>query len=59
MSSEGTCCDTCGRWFFWHEFVETIEEVLCEDCASGVSEDDHDGFPDMDWDDDDHYGISP
>lgn len=37
----GTTCDTCGRWFTFFEFAETIEEYLCEECASGVSADEH------------------
>lgn len=39
---EGTYCDSCGRWFAWCEFVETIEEHLCEECASGIYEDEPD-----------------
>lgn len=35
-------CDTCGRQFSEFEFVETIEEFLCEECASGISADDVD-----------------
>lgn len=35
-------CDTCGRWFTFYELAETIEERLCEYCASGLNEE-------MDW----------
>lgn len=37
---DGTLCDHCGRWFTWFEFAETIEEHLCEECASGIGDDD-------------------
>jgi DNA-directed RNA polymerase subunit RPC12/RpoP len=33
-------CDQCGRTFHEFEFVETIEEMLCQYCASGIEEDD-------------------
>lgn len=33
-------CDTCGQRKTEWEFVETIEEYLCESCASGLDEDD-------------------
>lgn len=39
VSDLGTHCDTCGCWFSWFEFAETIEEYLCEHCASGVGPD--------------------
>lgn len=44
-------CDQCGGTFAECEFAETIEEFLCERCASGIEEDDcdegcHDGFDD-------------
>jgi len=29
-------CDSCGREVSWAELVETIEEYLCENCASGI-----------------------
>ena len=41
-ADHGTTCDTCGRWFLFHEFVETIEEMLCESCASGIDPDEPD-----------------
>lgn len=31
-------CDTCGRLYSEFEFVETIEEMLCERCASGIED---------------------
>lgn len=34
-------CDSCGRTFHEFEFVETIEEFLCERCASGIDPDKH------------------
>lgn len=46
-------CDSCGRMFYEFEFVETIEEFLCERCASGIDLDEEfddfgmeDGFED-------------
>lgn len=33
-------CDICGRRLPESCFVETIEEYLCEDCASGLQPDD-------------------
>jgi len=36
-------CDECGRLFTEFEFVETIEEFLCERCASGHDPDEDDG----------------
>lgn len=35
-------CDECGRMFTEFEFVETIEELLCQYCASGYDPDDPD-----------------
>lgn len=34
-------CDTCGVERHQMEFVETIEEMLCQWCASGIDEDDN------------------
>lgn len=42
--TEGAICDQCGRWFGWFDFVETIEEYLCEECASGITSDDNDEY---------------
>lgn len=58
--TDGACCDQCGEWHPWCEFVETIEEYLCQWCASGLaSEDDRDdsefgfeGLEERDYDDD-------
>lgn len=42
-------CDTCGRTFAECEFVETIEEFLCQWCASGIDEDEcDDDYDDFD-----------
>jgi hypothetical protein len=41
-------CDSCGCDYFFHELVETIEEYLCEHCASGVGPDGDEWEPD-DW----------
>lgn len=54
---EGAYCDKCWRWFAWSEFVETIEERLCEECASGISEEDHDDT--WDYEDDDDFDDGP
>lgn len=35
-------CDTCGRMFAEFELVETIEEYLCEECASGITDEEMD-----------------
>jgi protein-arginine kinase activator protein McsA len=35
-------CDVCGRMFSGFSFVETIEEYLCENCASGYDPDESD-----------------
>ena len=29
-------CDQCGQWYTLYELAETIEEYLCEYCASGI-----------------------
>ena len=50
-SANGTNCDTCGRWFTFWEMAETIEEYLCEECASGISDDDCDDDS-YDWSED-------
>lgn len=47
-------CDSCGEWYSWHELAETIEEYLCEDCASGMTDSELDDTGD-DWDDDDGW----
>lgn len=42
-------CDQCGRLYTFFELAETIEEYLCEACASGIDPDDPDDddyFPD-------------
>lgn len=31
-------CDTCGRCLAECEFAETVEEFLCQWCASGIDE---------------------
>jgi hypothetical protein len=36
----GAPCDTCGRWYAFCEMAETLEEYLCESCASGIDPDD-------------------
>lgn len=40
-------CETCGREFHEFEFVETIEEWLCERCASGIEDDVDDEFHEL------------
>ena len=35
-------CDTCGELYTFFELAETIEEYLCERCASGIEEYDED-----------------
>lgn len=43
-TSDGAKCDVCGEWCSWDEMVETIEEYLCDRCASGIDdEEDDDG----------------
>lgn len=42
---DGTVCDECGEYYAWAEFVETIEEFLCERCASGVEDEDDEMGP--------------
>lgn len=39
-------CDQCGGYFAEIEFAETIEEMLCEQCASGIDDDREDDFHD-------------
>lgn len=50
MSDEGqkmVPCDQCGRYYTFYELAETIEEYLCEACASGIDpEDPDDYYPD-------------
>lgn len=48
MGGEYLICDQCGELRHISEFVETIEEYLCEYCASGLPDDDHEYD---DWDD--------
>ncbi|MFO0919672.1 MAG: hypothetical protein U0872_15345 [Planctomycetaceae bacterium] len=48
-------CDSCGRLFTEFQFVETIEELLCEYCASGCDPDDSDDEFMDDWMDDKHW----
>lgn len=49
-------CDSCGGTFAEAEFVETIEEMLCERCASGIDEDDADDeWDERGGDDYDYY----
>ena len=51
-------CDHCGGYYSEFEFAETIEEHLCERCASGIEEDGPDcdgmeyGYPDPGYDGD-------
>jgi len=35
-------CDTCGNQYAEGEFAETIEEMLCQWCASGIDDYDDD-----------------
>ena len=36
MKAQMLQCDSCGQYFTAFEMAETIEEMLCEYCASGI-----------------------
>lgn len=38
-------CDSCGSIVHWSQLVETIEEYLCEQCASGIGPDGEQWYP--------------
>ena len=42
MTDEYTTCETCGGTFTWYELAESIEERLCEYCASGIRSEESD-----------------
>lgn len=44
----GAPCDQCGQWTPFLEMAETIEEYLCEECASGIEEEHDDTWGDID-----------
>ena len=41
-------CDQCGRPTAAEDCAETLEEWLCEECASGCSEEDLEDYDDYD-----------